>query len=404
MQIKNHISNAETFKIWNALIASGDVASIHQSLKNKELGFKDKLGDDALSPLHIAAIHNQPEVCELLISEGISPNVRESATGKTPLHFAAFFGHLAVAKLLIDHGASGGGKKATDILACLPMHYAALGEHQEMLFLLLKLGHLIDPLDVIQDAFGVATFSYLGNVLDILIHKRNFEMSDLFSSVGGISCIETNPRVRSTLYIGYHNENPWTPFHSAASIGDKKILEMLLHKFPHAYCLSKEFEHLFDYTPGEIALLQGQTELAAMLGESRSISDCRNAFDMFSIKENSPSYAKDLLSAILQRDFALLGRLLEEHGKGILYEQSYDSPSSSYRQKQDLNAFSVISRCFCLSIGDFFEQRKIAMSPQEFLQRDEKETVFFNWAMMDIHPLGQRLFNKAKEQCMKGNS
>jgi len=51
MQIKNHASNAETFKIWNAPIASGEVESIQQPLKNKELGLKDKLSDDSLSPL-----------------------------------------------------------------------------------------------------------------------------------------------------------------------------------------------------------------------------------------------------------------------------------------------------------------------------------------------------------------
>lgn len=385
---------------WNSLVAVGDLSSIQAMLEKGELSCKDKLGKYELSPLHLAAWHNQPEICQFLISEKIPPNIREIFSEKTPLHIAAYFGHQEVAEILMNLEIRMVGRESVDILGCHPLHYAALGEKEKMLFSLLGLGHLIRPLDP-SESFSARTLSCLGNTLDILIRKRNFALCDLVSSAQGISVVETNPRIGSALYIGYNNENPWTPFHSAAVLGEKGIVQMLLKKFPHAYCLSEEFMNLFDYSPGEVSLVEGHVEVAKLLGETRTIASCREAFNHFSILQNAPSYSKDLLKGILERDFLLMDKLLAEHGNEIFYQRNfYEDRRTRYREHNNLNAFSVMARFFCVSLAEWLKERKIHVSPQEFLGRDRKESVFFNWAMIDIHPYAVGFFEKISDELM----
>ncbi len=249
----------DNFIEWNSLIARGDLSPIQIMLQKGEISRKDRLGKYELSPLHLAAWHNKPEICQFLISQKIAPNVSETFSGKAPLHIAAYLGHLETAEVFTNFGRKVAGRKTGDFLGCLPLHYAALREKEKMLFFLMGRGH--NP----SESFSVRTLSSLGNTLDILIRRGNYDLCDKVSSYEGISIVETNPIVGTTIYIGYDNENPWTPFHSAAVLGEKDILQMLLRKFPHAYCFSKEFAGFFDYSPGEVALLEGHTEVARML-------------------------------------------------------------------------------------------------------------------------------------------
>ncbi len=378
---------------WNSLIAAGDLSHVQAMLEKGELSSKDKLGKYQLSPLHLAAWHNQPEICQFLISQKISPAVRETFSGKTPLHIAAYFGHLEAAEVFTNFETKVAGRKARDFLGCLPLHYAALGEKEKMLFFLMGRGH--KP----SESFSVRTLSSLGNTLDVLIRRGNYDLCDKVSSYEGISIVETNPIVGTTIYIGYDNENPWTPFHSAAALGEKDILQMLLRKFPHAYCFRKEFAGFFDYSPGEVALLEGHTEVARMLGEAGTIENCRKAFGRFHIAKKAHSHARNLLKAILEKDFPSMDRLLEEHGESILFQPNFNTDLGGiYMRSWGLNAFSVISRLFYVSFAQWLKEKKIEISPQEFLERDRKELVFFNWAMVDIHPYATGFFAQVSEE------
>lgn len=393
------LSASETLIKWNSPIATGDLSSIRTMFEKGEISAKDKLGEYALSPLHLAAWYNQPEICQFLISRKVSANTKESFSGKTPLHIAAYFGHLEVAEILINHGAHLDSRKSVDILGCHPFHYAALGEKEKMLFFFLGLKHLVGPIPF-RVGFSAKTVSCIGNTLDILIRKRNLALCDLVSSAEGISIVETNPRCKSAMYVGYSNENPWTPFHSAAILGEKKIVEMLLRRFPHAYCLSKEFAHLFDYSPGEVALAEGQIEVARMLGESQTVLSGRKAFNHFSMLQNAPSHLKNLLKAIEERDFIQMDKLIAEYGENILYQCDFCElhEQSFYWNLSNLNAFSVVSRLFCVSFADWLKKNRIQVSPQEFLKRDPKETVFFNWSMIDTHPYATGFFDAVSKE------
>ncbi len=241
-----------------------------------------------------------------------------------------------------------------------------------MLFLFLGITHLIGSTGSKPD-FTPKTVSSIGNILDILIRKRNFNLCDLISSSVGISIVETNPRRDSTPFFGYRNENPWTPFHSAAVLGEKRIVEMLFRKFPYAYCFCEDLAHLFDYSPAEVALMEGHSEVARILGGVNTVERCRKAFNCFSPNSKAPPFAGDLLIAILERDFHSMGQLIDEYGEAILYQPSFDeSQKSFYRTQSDLNALSLISRLFCFSFAEWVEKKNILIPPSEFISRDAK--------------------------------
>lgn len=386
---------------WNALIAKGDLATIQRMVEKGDLSYKDKLGEYGLSPLHLAVWHNQPEVCRFLIAHKISPSVEESFSQKAPLHIAAYFGYFEVADVLLNLGAKVTGSKARDFIGCYPLHYAALGEQEKMIFLFLGMTHLIGPLGSKPD-FTPKTVCTIGNILDILIRKRNFELCDLISSSVGVSIVETNPRTESTLYVGYSNENPWTPFHSAAVLGDKRIIEMLVCKFPYAYCFCEEFANLFDYSPSDVASMEGHIEIAKILGGTKTVESCRQAFNCYSPKANAPAYAGDLLKAILERNFTLLDKLIDAHGEGILYLPNFDeSDRGFYRAQRDLNALSLATRLFCFSFAEWMKKRNILIPSSEFLERDTKEIVFFNWLMLDQQPYATGFFQKVRAEIAK---
>ncbi len=62
-------------------------------------------GRHSFTPLHFAAVHDQPGAAELLLKRGVAPDVRERRGRSTALHLAAGFGHEKVAAVLLEHGA-----------------------------------------------------------------------------------------------------------------------------------------------------------------------------------------------------------------------------------------------------------------------------------------------------------
>lgn len=54
------------------------------------------------SPLHLAAMNNHLETCEVLLQAGISKDAR-TKVDRTPLHFAVYEGHTAIVELLLKH-------------------------------------------------------------------------------------------------------------------------------------------------------------------------------------------------------------------------------------------------------------------------------------------------------------
>lgn len=83
----------------------GDQAKVVALLsQNPELVFsRDKFGN---TPLHLAALHNQPAVAALLLANGADVNARNTNAGDTPLTLALqSYQHKEMLELLLTHGA-----------------------------------------------------------------------------------------------------------------------------------------------------------------------------------------------------------------------------------------------------------------------------------------------------------
>lgn len=64
----------------------------------------DLVDTDGHSALHWAALGGNAEVCEVLMENGLGPNLQDHA-GRTPLQCAAYAGYINCMALLIQHEA-----------------------------------------------------------------------------------------------------------------------------------------------------------------------------------------------------------------------------------------------------------------------------------------------------------
>lgn len=92
------------------------------------------LGDEHLTPLHVAASSGDEDVVKELLNQGENCNAKD-VHEITPLHFAAYKGHLKIAQLLIDSGAD---VTALEENGMTPQDIAVCRGNQEIVDLLSK--------------------------------------------------------------------------------------------------------------------------------------------------------------------------------------------------------------------------------------------------------------------------
>ena len=130
--------------------------------------------ENGISPILVAAYHNQPELADFLAEKSVTLNIFEAAaTGRTnqivlilartpqlvnaysedgyqPLGLACFFGHLETARYLINAGARL-NSASQNRMKVTPLHSAAAGGHTALVKLLLE--HGADPNAVQEGGF-----------------------------------------------------------------------------------------------------------------------------------------------------------------------------------------------------------------------------------------------------------
>ena len=88
------------------------------------------------TPLHIAAIHGNIEVCTYLIISGAELNAADS-DGRTPLHYAARNGSVHICRKILQNKADVNIK---DSWGNTPISFALAGGHQDLIKMLLNQG------------------------------------------------------------------------------------------------------------------------------------------------------------------------------------------------------------------------------------------------------------------------
>jgi len=334
------------------------------------------IGNGGLSLLHLAAKHNQVEICRFLLEEGITPDVTEPFTQKTPLHIAAYFGHLEVIKVLKKFGAA---LDAEDCLACNPIHYAAMGKQKDLILFFLE--NRIEP----------AVQSIFGNVLDILIRKKSLSLVDFVSNIEGVMALDTYYFWR---YIPRRiHDDAWTPFHSAAVSGQAKIFEMLMQKFPFMPALKERlgFARLEkSISAADLAVLEGASSIKKMLQIEQDTEEYRKAFMKRNWYEKDLSERKKLCDAIRYRDIEKVKEIIKNQGIGVIFQREQKTRSDKYfGSSEKPNALDFAALVYSLPFFDFLIENQLEIPGEEFLITDRQDDLFFNWAFMEVHPLGE---------------
>ncbi|XP_058454187.1 serine/threonine-protein phosphatase 6 regulatory ankyrin repeat subunit B-like isoform X2 [Malaya genurostris] len=161
------------------------IASEKNAKKVIEILLKDKQATEMLrtsdknerTALHLAAIHDNYEIVNLLIERG-SLVMAKDAIGRIPLHIAIDYNAKRVIKILLKH------KQATEMLRTsdknerTALHLAAIHDNYELVNLLIKLGSSVMAKDAIgRIPLHIAIDYNAQKVIEILLkHEQATEM------------------------------------------------------------------------------------------------------------------------------------------------------------------------------------------------------------------------------------
>jgi cytohesin len=122
----------------------GDVAKVETLLAENPTLLEARTGTLDNTPLHIAAVHGQHEVINVLLQKGAAVDARNSAE-LTPIHFAAMHKHRKAAELLLANGADAERKGAQ---GNTPLHFAVVPAEAEFKYMIVPTGSGFVPISV----------------------------------------------------------------------------------------------------------------------------------------------------------------------------------------------------------------------------------------------------------------
>jgi ankyrin repeat protein len=190
-------------------IGQADPAQTREELKVVELllaAGADPNAPDAsgITPVHCAAFRPQPEFLQAVLEKG-GNLLAQTRTGETPLHYAASLGSPATVKLLLDKGARVG---KANRFGNTPIFFAVARGNPEIVRLLLERGAFAD--DMNNDG---------GTPLNGAVRLQNRALVSLLLDQG------------QAAVDGRAGKLGETALHTAASLGDADMLQLLLeHK------------------------------------------------------------------------------------------------------------------------------------------------------------------------------
>ena len=165
--LKDPYPNEDKLPIWSLAKLGRKNLVIDMIAKKSNLSIVNP--DNGDSALHCAISSNQPEILEILLKSGLSPDSQNDYS-RTPLHLAAIRGDKISTSILISNKAS---CSIPDKWSFVPLYYAQLSYHFEVALALIEAGANMKSLSTqaIQALFLAAVEYNRSKALKILIDK-----------------------------------------------------------------------------------------------------------------------------------------------------------------------------------------------------------------------------------------
>jgi len=230
-------------------ITQGDTATVKNMLTDDPQLATLKYKND-VTPLHAAALADEPRTVELLLRRGVFVDARAGQQRMTPLFLAVQQGHARVAAALLDNRAdpnvtcSVPGDGGADNMR--PLHVAAISGRTDLADLLIQHGAILGP----KSSTGESALDYAHRLGGIPVTL----MLEAYRSLGVvrgrpvaalIRAIETSDSAavdraltKRPEFANFAFDGGWRPLHLAAAIGSQSVCNVLLAH--HADLRAKE--------------------------------------------------------------------------------------------------------------------------------------------------------------------
>ncbi|MCB1073281.1 MAG: ankyrin repeat domain-containing protein [Chlamydiia bacterium] len=376
------IKSFEKNYLYNSLVLEEDIRGIENVIRKRRIA-KSVFDDRGISLLHLAALHDKPEICDFLVDFGVPFDIQELRTGKNAAHIAAYFGNIKCLTTLLKYEKKHHfRKKSHDCLYCLPIHYAALGEQQQVIDLYLDQSNFFSKV------------SCLGTPLDILIRMKNQQLLKHVSKNCGTNAIEPASLFEDNPENEMLNPILWTPFHSAAILNDTCSLSILSDCFPGTSLLSKNHSDSDGISPGYLAVLEGNVEAADFFSDQRNPDHLRrNLMDYWVFADGATYQHARIFGMMLNRRHSKLEKFISQENLEILRDCSFRPSKTEFFSREKFNAINIACSGFCFYFLKEISKKNIAFPADEYLLRDNKEILFFNWSTAPKNPFAGGFFS-----------
>jgi hypothetical protein len=215
---------------------------------------------------------------------------------------------------------------------------------------------------------------------------------DFVSNIEGVMALDTYYFWR---YIPRRsiNDGAWTPFHSAAVSGQAEIFEMLMRKFPFMPELKKRLGYARlekSTSAADLAVLEGISSIKTMLHVEQDTDEYRKVFMKRNWYEKDLSERKELCDAIRYRNIKKVKEIIRNQGIDVIFEREKKTRSERYWESSEKpNALDFAVLVYSLPFFDFLIENRLEIPIDEFLITERRSDLFFNWAFMEVHSLGE---------------
>jgi hypothetical protein len=94
----------------------------------------------------------------------------------------------------------------------------------------------------------------------------------------------------------------------------------------------------------------------------------------------------------MDRNHVGLSEFLAEQTTEILVQPAFRPLETNLFSHEKFNAINLACNGFCFSFFDFLSKQGVSFDLDQYVLRDNRELLFFNWATMPNNPLAEGFF------------